>query len=803
MRRMNSVIMNETSANSWDFWRIYRILRKRVWLILAAVLITVGTAIIGLQFFGRQYVAYRYVQPSESILRPPGEQRSEERGARDRKLATLLQLANSPGVVEMAMTQTYADIALPGEFVPPERAGVAVLSEVGVTREELAEMRQKGRVSAQINSAAGEGGRVNTDLIVFTAKSPRAEEAKAIVDTLTVAFKKFYEEYSRESLRNNVNFLKRELETARKQLEDKERRLKELRQQKGIVDLQAAVQGDYSILNPLRKQAEELRAQLAATRALLAEKRRQFAQTPQTLPDPVAKTAAAQALEKEHADLTAQYYSLRGTYTEENPIMQQLQRRLREVERKLQEEESKRPRVANPAYQSLQQELRDLQAKERELATALTQVEAQVGRYEQRLSNYQGVDVDLQAATADYQLALDNYDRLFKQYQAALLNLNANTESFITLMGPTSVEGPVHAGPNPVQVIVAAILLSLFLGVGIAVGLEVIDNTVKTTHDAQQLIGLPVTGIIPRLESGDLRMLPKITHVEPASPHAESYRFVGEDLLLTLEEHPEIRSIMVATVRPGQGGTTTITNLAITLAQGGKRVILVDGDMRRPSLHKVFNVSNDIGLSSVLSNGMQVAEALRPTEIDNLVLLPAGPTPKNPWQLLRSQKMQELVEALEQSCDIVLFDTPSAAVFADASVVASLVDGVVVVVRANHIPRGSELQVRHLLNKAKVRLLGVVLNDAAPEMVDSYYYHSHYYRSTNGERELPSSSSAKPSSGSKPVAVRTAQSPRVSPPKAAQPKEAEKTHVVPVDPNARVEIRREDVLGKEESGGSR
>jgi capsular exopolysaccharide synthesis family protein len=799
---MNSVIMSEASPNAWDFWRIYRILRKRIWLILAAVIITVGTAVTGLQFFGKQYVAYRYVQPSESILRPPGDSKSgEERGARDRKLATLLQLANSPGVVELAMTQTYADVSMPGEQVSPDRARVTVLSDVGLTRQDIAQMRQKGQIEAQINSAPGEGGRVNTDLIVFTAKSPRAEQAKAIVDTFTVAFKRFYEEYSRQSLRNNVNFLKREVENARKQLAAKEQALKALRKQKGIVDLQSAVQGDYSVLTPLRQKVEELQTQLASTRSLLAEKRRQFAQTPETLPDPVAKTAAAQALEKEHADLLARYYSMKGTYTEENPIMQQLQRHLREVETKLKEEEQKRPRIANAAYVFLRDEIRTLEAKERELATALAEANAQVAKYEQRLSNYQGLDVDLQAATADYQLALDSYNRLFNQYQAALLNLNANTESFITLMGSTAVEGPVRAGPNPMQVIIAAILLSLFLGIGIAVGLEVVDNTVKTTYDAQQLIGLPVTGVIPRLESGDKHLLPKITYVDPASPHAESYRFVGEDLLLTLEEHPDIRSVMVATVRPGQGGTSTIANLAITLAQGGKRVILVDGDMRRPSLHKVFHVSNDIGLSSVLANGLQIAEVLRPTEVDNLVLVPAGPVPKNPWQLLRSQKMQEVVEALEQSCDIVLFDTPSAAVFADASVMASLVDGVVVVVRANHIPRGSELQVRHLLNKAKVKLLGVVLNDAAPEMVDSYYYHSHYYHGTNGKGELPPPGAAKPSSGAKPVAVRPTKGKRAGAAKTGQAKEAEKTHIVPVDPNARVEVRREDVLGEEHRGG--
>ncbi|MCS6950870.1 MAG: hypothetical protein NZ520_10460, partial [bacterium] len=146
---MNSVIMSEASVNQWDFWRIYRILRKRVWLILAAVIITVGTAVVGLQFFGRQYVAYRYVQPSENILRPIGA-RDEDRGSRERRLETLVQIARSPGVADLALAQTYRDKAyaeypdrpdLAEQSIPPGKADVAILSDAGLTREEIAQLR--------------------------------------------------------------------------------------------------------------------------------------------------------------------------------------------------------------------------------------------------------------------------------------------------------------------------------------------------------------------------------------------------------------------------------------------------------------------------------------------------------------------------------------------------------------------------------------------------------------------------------------------------------------------------------------
>jgi len=163
------------------------------------------------------------------------------------------------------------------------------------------------------------------------------------------------------------------------------------------------------------------------------------------------------------------------------------------------------------------------------------------------------------------------------------------------------------------------------------------------------------------------------------------------------------------------------------MAQAGKRVILVDCDMRRPMLHQIFNVSNELGLSDVLANGVGVLEALKPTEVPNLILLPAGETPDNAWSLLRSQKMHDLIHNLRQQSDFVFFDTPSAVVFADAAVIASMVDGVIIIVRANQSPRGNELQVKEMLNKANPNILGVVLNDVDPQMVDSYYYHNQYY----------------------------------------------------------------------------
>jgi len=223
------------------------------------------------------------------------------------------------------------------------------------------------------------------------------------------------------------------------------------------------------------------------------------------------------------------------------------------------------------------------------------------------------------------------------------------------------------------------------------------------------------------------------------SPFAESYHFLATEVLLD-SCSDGAKSIMVATAKPNQGGTSTLCNLAITLAQAGRRVVLIDGDLRRPSLHKLFRVPNDLGLADVLRDDATIVACMKTTPVDNLALMTAGSNIDNPWALLKSPRLEMLVGELKQVADFVLVDVPSAIVFADAATVASIVDSILVVVRANESPRGSEFQVKSLLNKANANILGVVLNDVPAEEVDSCHYYAHYYSAPGvlrGEHHRP------------------------------------------------------------------
>jgi capsular exopolysaccharide synthesis family protein len=320
------------------------------------------------------------------------------------------------------------------------------------------------------------------------------------------------------------------------------------------------------------------------------------------------------------------------------------------------------------------------------------------------------------------QKAFDEYDTKLRAFNIDQINKTA--AGLVSMNGPAIVT-PQGVDRSPVMLAGYGMVLALIFAVALVVAMDALDNSVRSSNDVEKLLGLPVAGVIPA-QLPDPNRAPKITYLDPLSPVSEAYRLLRTDLMFTAEEHP-FRSLMCATGKPGQGATTTVCNLAISLAQAGKRVILVDADLRRPRLHAIFNTKNDVGLTSLLNDECEIEEALKATEIDNLLLLPSGPLPLNPSELLASPKMRALHERLKPHTDYILFDTPSAIAFSDSTILASFVDAVLVVVRANNVPRGSELQVKQMLIKARANILGVVLNGMSPEHVDSVHYHYHYY----------------------------------------------------------------------------
>jgi non-specific protein-tyrosine kinase len=203
-----------------------------------------------------------------------------------------------------------------------------------------------------------------------------------------------------------------------------------------------------------------------------------------------------------------------------------------------------------------------------------------------------------------------------------------------------------------------------------------------------------------------------ITLTDPRSPAAEAYRTLRANLTFAALEKP-IETLVVVSAAPDEGSSTVLANLAVTMAQGERRTVLVDADLRRPVLHEVFGVANDRGLTTmIVEEGALDDPSLMEVGVDNLWLVPSGPLPPNPADVLGSRRMEEAVAALKARADVVLFDAPPVIAVTDAAVLSTQVDGVLLVVCAGRTRREHAQRAKELLDRAHVRIIGAVLNDA-------------------------------------------------------------------------------------------
>jgi len=302
------------------------------------------------------------------------------------------------------------------------------------------------------------------------------------------------------------------------------------------------------------------------------------------------------------------------------------------------------------------------------------------------------------------------------------------------------------AEPNIPRNLVFAFALGLSSGIGLAFLLEGLDNTVRTPEQAQAISGLPSLGMIPLgskigAEAGAKQGLvvasskepvELITQARPQSQMAESYRALRTSLLLmSLGAPPKI--ILITSALPREGKTTTSVNTAIVLAQKGTRVLLIDADLRRPSIHKALGMGPRVGLSNVLTGGATSQQAtVRSPILPNLFILPAGTPPPNPAELMASQQMFDLLAELREQYDHIVIDTPPTLSVTDAVVLSTRSDAVVLVIRSSQTTKPALRRTRDILAQVNARVAGVLLNAVNLNSPDYSYYYE--YQGKHGQR---------------------------------------------------------------------
>jgi non-specific protein-tyrosine kinase len=321
---------------------------------------------------------------------------------------------------------------------------------------------------------------------------------------------------------------------------------------------------------------------------------------------------------------------------------------------------------------------------------------------------------------------LENFVSGWQVNYAELLAFLQGGESpnLLTIIEPAQLPSTPISPNTPLNVALAA-AVAFVLATLAAMVLEYLDDSIKTANDFDSGLGLSVLANIYRMNDYESRDA-LVTVAEPFSTIAESYRMLRTNLQFSAVDKPR-KCIMVTSPGEGEGKSTMVANLAVTMAQADLKTIIVDADLRRPRQHSLFKVSNFTGLSEILcSVEPEIESYLKETGVPNLQLLTAGPLPPNPSELLGSKRMGDLIEHLRQLADIVIFDSVPVLVASDSSVLAARVDGVVLIAWVNRTRQDTAREVIKRLKDVGANILGGVLN-GVPEVKGHYGYHNYSY----------------------------------------------------------------------------
>lgn len=445
-----------------------------------------------------------------------------------------------------------------------------------------------------------------------------------------------------------------------------------------------------------------------------------------------AATALLDTLLSKQADLKIQTADLNTQFGPAYPKLAQLNNQLKEVDQQIQGEMKKiASKVRGEYTTALRHEglLRDALERQKQEANKL---------------NESAIEYNMLKRDADTYRAL--YEGILQKLKEASVSAGLKSNNFRIVDNARPPSYPIE--PNIPRNLGFSLVLGLASGIGLAFLLEGLDNTIRTTEQAQNISGLASLGMIP-LGSKSARDGPNskrlviasskeavelVTQVRPQSQMAESYRALRTSLLLSsLGAPPKV--IMVTSALPQEGKTTTSINTAVVLAQKGVRVLLIDADLRRPSIHKTLGMGPRSGLSNVLTGTTTLEKAITHTAIlPNLFILPAGTPPPNPAELLASANMRDVLAQLSEQYDHIVVDTPPSLSVTDAVVLSPRADAVVLVIRSGQTTKQALRRARDILAQVNAKVVGVLLNAVDLTSPDYYYYYEYqgkysgYYR---------------------------------------------------------------------------
>jgi capsular exopolysaccharide synthesis family protein len=417
-----------------------------------------------------------------------------------------------------------------------------------------------------------------------------------------------------------------------------------------------------------------------------------------------------EVLKKRLTELNLQLTQATSDLTEKHPQVQSLREQIRMARAELNKEIAVY-RSSAPDLIALQRQVSSLEAHLEGVNADIEKYFRAFGELPDKVYKQADLDMELNVAQQSYSSLLDSL------YQIGIAE--ATTLSEVRVVEP-AVRPLSPVSPNKTLNGTLGLFVGLVFGLGLAFVAEYLDDTIRTAEDVKQFRPIALMGTVPRFKPKKPLLIPAN---DPNDPLFESYRRIRN--YPTMDEAP-VRTLLVTSAGPEEGKSTTVVNLGISLAREGKKVLMVDMDVRRPGLHACFDLSNKKGVTDLLQGETSVDEAIQTTQVEGLSVMTSGPTFPDPGVLIDSKQMGELIPALKTRFDVVIIDSAPILVKSDALVIARYVDGLMVVLASEKTTRRAISELVEVLAKAHITPLGFVLNRFAIEK-GKYFYHQYYY----------------------------------------------------------------------------
>tara|TARA_B100001250_G_scaffold206644_2_gene177380 strand:+ start:2550 stop:4889 length:2340 start_codon:yes stop_codon:yes gene_type:complete len=596
---------------------------------------------------------------------------------------------------------------------------------------------------------------INTNILKLTYTSPNADEARRVVNVIANKYVQYDGQRSRENAVRSLNFLDSLVTIQEKKIKIKEKSIRDFKLKNNMYSLDGDATSIVSELNTFESQLYENQVEINIKREKVDILNSKLTDEEKTFTEELMNDINSQLLNLrvEISNLEAQMLQSINTYGEKHGAVIELEKKLtalkKELNKKVSQFVSKGIRVQDPlkARQDMMTELLKLDTDIVGLELRRIEIQKLLDIFNNKLRKIPEKQMELARLDRDNEILNQGYSYLRQKLEDAKLNVIVQVgDASLLDLGRTPTR-PV--GPNHKKNILLGMFLGVFLGIVLAIIIEFVDNTLKTIDEIEKY-NLSVLGIIPSISSrksdSELKLFSPnskfyskssnnlkrrlITREDPKSPVSEAYRSLRTNFLYSTEN--DIKSILVSSAGPGEGKTTTVANLAITYANLGKRTLLVDTDLRRPVVHKVFNLERDPGVTNYLSSQTEnYKDLVKKTDISNLSVITSGIIPPNPSEMLGSKRMIQLVKLLEEDWDMVLFDSPPLVAVTDANMLSKEIDQIALVVKVGQTDKKAFHHTITNLKNINAPLCGIIMNAVTNKSSYGSYYYYYYHQYYN------------------------------------------------------------------------